>query len=79
MQSPIGMGSDNSNTKNLEEGSLALEFVPTFSINYGLITQEPEFYGAFGAFSFVTEKATSRYNIKKIIFKVGKGEHFIAD
>lgn len=73
------MGTNFANTQNLDDASLALEFTPTNSINYGIVVQEPEFFADFGAFSYVTDNSTIRYDIKKIVFKIGKGEHFIAD
>lgn len=56
------MGSDLPDIKNAPDDVLALNFVSTYSITYGLIIQEPEFYGEFGTFTFANEKEKITYN-----------------
>lgn len=78
-QSPIAMGSELPDVKNAEDDVLSLNFITTYSITYGLIIQEPEFYGDFGTFTWANEKEKITYNALKLVFKIGKGEHQIAD
>lgn len=78
-QSPIAMGSELPDVKNISDEVLNLNFVPNYSIRYGLIIQEPEFYGDFGSFTWASEKEKITYHAQKFVFKLGKGEHPVAD
>lgn len=73
------MGSELPDVKNILDEVLNLNFVPNYSIRYGLIIQEPEFYGDFGSFTWASEKEKITYHAQKFVFKLGKGEHPVAD
>lgn len=62
-------------TVNVEDTALNLKLGNTYSIRYGLVIREPEFYGEFGTFTYVTAKSKEVYNIFKFSFKIGKAEH----
>jgi hypothetical protein len=62
-------------TETEEDTVLNLKLGNSFSIRYGIVIREPEFFGDFGTFSFVTTSGKDIYNIFKFVFKVGKAEH----
>lgn len=47
----------------------------SYSIRYGIVIREPEFFGDFGSFDYVTPKGKEQYNIFKFSFKIGGAEH----
>lgn len=54
-------------------------FQKTGSIRYGRVVQEPEFYGDFGVWTYITPSDNLIYQTTKLVFKIGKVEHPLVD
>lgn len=76
-QSPMAI--EESMTVNVEDTAINIKLTNSFSVRYGLVVREPEFFGDFGSFSYVTTDSKETYNVFKFSFKVGKAEHPITN